>query len=102
MGGSWWSMFRDSDTPPPQVTWALLRRVLEYARPYWWHIAGLLVCILVTTGLSLLTPLIFRDLIDHTLPQGDIPRLNLLALALVAIPLASGVIGVFQRNLNAT
>src|SRR5262245_44270292 len=98
MGGSWWTMFRDSDSPPPQVTWALLRRVLNYARPYWGRIAGLLVCILLTTGLSLLNPLIFRDLIDRTLPTGDIPRLNLLALALIAIPLIDGVIGVIQRK----
>jgi len=102
MGGSWWTIFRDSDTPPPQVTWPLLRRVLAYARPYRAHIAGMLVCILVTTGLGLLSPLIFRELIDHVLPEGDIPRLNLLALALIAIPFIDGVISVIQRKLNAT
>jgi len=102
MHGSWWTIFRDSDTPPPQVTWALLRRVLAFARPYRAHIVGMFACILLTTGLGLLSPLIFRELIDHVLPQGDFARLNLLALALIAIPFADGVIGVIQRKLNAT
>ncbi len=102
MGGSWWTIYRDSDSPPPQVTWALLRRVLAYARPYWWHIAGMLACILVATGLGLLSPLIFRELIDHVLPTGNVARLNQLALALIAIPLVDGVIGVVQRKFNAT
>ena len=86
----------------PRVSWALLRRVLGYARPYRAHIAAMLAAILLTTGLGLLTPLILRDLIDYTLPAGDPARLNMLALALVLIPVISGVIGVFQRKLNAT
>ena len=68
-GGGWWVHMRDNaDGEKPQVTWALLKRVLSYARPYRWHIVGLLVTILITTGLGLLTPLIFRDLIDNALP----------------------------------
>lgn len=101
MGGSWWVMFRDTDSKPPQVTWPLLMRVLRYARPYRWHIAGMLIAILVTTGLGLLTPLIFRDLIDNALPNRDVTRLNWLAVALVVIPLVDGVIGIVQRRLNA-
>lgn len=101
-GGGWWIYFRDNDGKKPNVSWPLLRRVMAYARPYRWHIVGMLISILLTTILSLLTPLIFRDLIDHALPQGDVQRLNLLALGLVFIPIADGVIGVFQRKLNAT
>jgi ATP-binding cassette subfamily B protein len=83
------------------VTWLLLKRVLGYARPYRRAITLLLVTILLMTGLDLLTPLIFRDLIDHTLPERDTARLNLLALGLVFIPLANGGIAVFQRRLNS-
>ena len=56
----------------------------------------LLFTILITTGLGLLTPLIFRDLIDHTLPTGDVGRLNLLAGALIAIPIMNGLIGLWS------
>jgi ATP-binding cassette subfamily B protein len=61
----------------------------------------MLLMILLTTGLSLLTPLIFRDLIDRTIPSGNINRLVLLALGLLMIPTLNGLIGVVQRNLNA-
>lgn len=101
-GGGWWVHMRDSaEGEKPQVTWALLKRVLSYARPYRWHIIGLLVTILITTGLGLLTPLIFRDLIDNALTNGDVNRLNWLALGLVAIPIVTGFIRVFQRKLNS-
>lgn len=101
--GGWFVMVRSSaDEDKPHVTWHLLRRVLGYARPYYRHIALLLLAILVTTALGLLTPLIFRDLIDRTLPTGDTTRLNWLAVGLVLIPLIGGVIRVAQRKLNAT
>ncbi|MBV6396929.1 MAG: putative ABC transporter ATP-binding protein [Anaerolineales bacterium] len=85
----------------PKVTRQLLLRVLSYARGYWWHIAGMLAAILLTTGLSLLTPLIFRNMIDVAIPAKDTNRLILLALALLGIPALEGVINVFQRRLNA-
>ncbi len=101
-GGGWFALMHGEDSERSHVTWPLLRRVLDYARPYVLHIAALLGMILLTTGLDLLTPLIFRDLIDHTLPGGDVARLNLLAAGLVLIPLATGAIRVFQRKINAT
>jgi ATP-binding cassette subfamily B protein len=85
----------------PKVTWSLLRRVLRYARPYGGQIAGMLLLILLTTGINLLTPLVLRDLIDRTLPQRDPNRLILLALALLLIPLVQGLINVGQRWLNS-
>jgi ATP-binding cassette subfamily B protein len=86
----------------PNVTWALLKRVLTYAQPYRVAITALLFTILLTTGLSLLTPLIFRSLIDNALPKADTRLLNMLALGLVGIPILTGIIGVFQRRLNAS
>ena len=86
----------------PTVSRELLRRVLRYARPYRVRIVLLLLSILATIGLGLLTPLIFRDLIDRTLPAGDFVRLNLLAAALVAIPVAGAVLRIWQRTLDAT
>lgn len=78
-----------------------MRRVLHYGKPYRWQIFGMLLLILINTGLTLLTPLILRDLIDRTIPNRDLNRLVWLALALLAIPAMGGVINVFQRRLNA-
>ena len=58
MHGYGWFAYMRSGDEKPKVTRELLLRVLSYARGYWWHIAGMLVTILLTTGLSLLTPLI--------------------------------------------
>jgi ATP-binding cassette subfamily B protein len=91
---------RSSDQKP-KVTPALLRRVLAYARPYWGQIAGMLVMILLGTGLSLITPLIFRAMIDKVLPAKDLHRLVLLALALLMVPILNSVISIFQRRWNA-
>lgn len=100
-GGGWFAYVRSGDEKP-RVTRELLLRVLSYARGYWWHIAGMLVTILLTTGLSLLTPLIFRNMIDVVIPARDMQQLIWLAVALLLIPAVTGVINVFQRRLNAT
>jgi len=98
---NWWMSMRQGDEKP-KVTKQLLLRVLTYARGYWWHIAGMLVTILLTTGLSLLTPLIFRNMIDVVIPAKDVNRLVWLGVGLLAIPALTGVVNVFQRRLNST
>jgi ATP-binding cassette subfamily B protein len=84
-----------------RITWPLLSRVLSYARPYIGRSIVLLAVILSRTALGLLTPLIFRQLIDHAIPQGNFRELNLLALALLAIPAASGFMGVLENTVSA-
>lgn len=103
-GGHSWRHFIDSDgekAGSAKITRALIFRVLAYGRPYAGQTAVLLITILATTALGLLTPQIFRDLIDNAIPNGDTMRLNFLALGLIAIPMASGAIRVVQRRLNA-
>jgi ATP-binding cassette subfamily B protein len=96
-----WRGYLRTPDEKPQVTWSLLRRVSGYARPYRGQIAGMLTMILITSGLSLLTPLILRDLIDRTLPAKNLPRLAALAVCLLLIPMATGALNVWQRRLNA-
>ena len=101
MHGYGWFAYMRSGDEKPKVTRELLLRVLSYARGYWWHIIGMLVTILLTTGLSLLTPLIFRNMIDVVIPAKDTQRLIWLGLALLGIPALTGGINVIQRRLNA-
>ncbi len=102
-GGGWYAHMRSTaDAEQPKVTRALLMRVMQYARPYRAQINLLLIAIVATTLLGLMTPLIFRDLIDIAIPNNDTGRLNLLALGLVAIPVISGGIRVFQRRINSS
>lgn len=98
----WFSYLRhDDQAERPQITKELLRRVWDFARPYRLQILGLLLTILIISGISLISPLLYRDLIDNALPERDYRRLNLLALGMIAIPLVNGGLGVWQRRLNA-
>jgi len=99
-GGGWWSFLSASDEKP-RVTWALLRRVLNYSKPYRKELIGMLLAILAGTGLTLITPLILRTLIDQTIPQKNLQQLVWLSLGLLIVPALGGVINVFQRRLNA-
>jgi len=99
-GGRWHALMR-SDETKPQLTRKLLLRVLSYARAYRSQIVGMLAMILLTTGLTLLTPLIFRRMIDVVIPKRDLKGLVLLALALLLIPVFQGLVGVLQRRWNA-
>lgn len=96
----WYGIF-SSTNEKPRVTWALLKRVFRYSDPYRWHIIGMLLIILVNTAMGLLTPLIFRTLIDQTIPQKQTSQLVLLAGALLLIPTISGLLNVVQRRLNS-
>ena len=100
-GYGWYSYMRSGDTKP-KVTKELLLRVLTYARPYWGHLSGMLVTILLSAGFSLLTPLIFRNMIDVVIPAKDVTRLVWLGVVLLFIPAIEGGIGVIQRRLNST
>ncbi len=100
MHGSGWHSYIRSGDEKPKVTWALLRRVLGYSVAYRWQLIGMLVLILFSSGLSLVSPLIVRDLIDRTIPAKDVQRLIWLALALLAVPALKGVISIYQRRFN--
>jgi ATP-binding cassette subfamily B protein len=104
---NWWHLIHNElDQHKPKISRGLILRVLAYAKPYWGQLLTMLLMILVTTGIGLLTPLIFRDMIDNVLSAdgefyGSTSRLDLLALGLVLIPVVSGLIRVFQRKVNA-
>ena len=101
-GGGWRSFIRyDEDQDQPDVSRALLHRVSEFASPYWKGVVIVLVTMLVVSLLSLIPPLLIRDLIDRAIPEKDHTRLNYLALGMIAVPLANGLLGVVQRYTSA-
>ena len=103
IGTGWWKYIKyDQEHDRPKMSWALFRRVWGYARPYRLKVLGLLASILAITGLSLIPPLLYRDLIDNAIVNGDTSRLNWLALGMIGVPLISAGIGFGQRYLSAT
>ncbi|MBI3740638.1 MAG: ABC transporter ATP-binding protein, partial [Chloroflexi bacterium] len=96
-GGAMFTFMRGDDKSKPNLTRDLVRRVARYGKPYAALIALALGAIFISSLIALIPPLLYRDLIDHVLPQRDADRLTLLALGLVTIPLFDGLIGVGQR-----
>lgn len=86
----------------PHVTWQLLKRVFRYALPYRIQIFTTLLLILAHTALTVVNPLIMRDLIDRTIPQKDLQRLLLLALAMLLLPAINGFLNIYQRRFTAS
>jgi ATP-binding cassette, subfamily B, bacterial len=99
----WFSYINyDSTQSSPKISWALIRRVLGYAKPYRRQIIGMLILILISQGLSLLGPVLYGQIIDKALYQGDGGLLDRLALVIIVLPILNGVIGVWQRYLNSS
>ena len=101
--GGWWTFIRyDEKQDRPEVSWTLIKRAAAYGRPYAAGILVMLGAILVISFLSLIPPLLIRSLIDTAIPQSNVPLLVALSLAMVAIPLITGLLGVVQRYFNAS
>ncbi len=75
------------------------RRILRLFYPYRVRLSGLLAMIVISAGISLISPFLLRDLLDNVLSQGsnlNTRTLTLLVGGMVAIPIVTGVIGVAQ------
>lgn len=102
----WWSFISyDEKHDKPRISLKLIRRVLQYAKPYRAKIVLVLIAITVSSLLGLVNPQLFRLLIDKALPMqgraGDVHLLDLLALGIIAIPVINAGVGVVQRYLSS-
>ncbi len=101
-GGGWWSYLNyDQSQPGPELDRALLKRVFAYGRPYRWLLVGVLATILVVSVLSVIPPLLIRELVDRAIPEADLGRLTLLGVGMVAVPLVNVSVGALQRWMSA-
>lgn len=96
--GGWWSYLTyDEDQVQPKIDRDLLRRVWGYGRPYGRGLLGVLITILIISGLGVLPPLLIKALIDDAIPDKDLRALTFLGLGMVLVPLLSALVGVAQR-----
>ncbi|MGB1657831.1 MAG: hypothetical protein ACPHO4_10805, partial [Longimicrobiales bacterium] len=49
----------------------LMRRLIEYLRPYRWHVAGALVVLLLGSWMAIIGPWVTQRVIDEAIPTGD-------------------------------
>jgi len=108
-GSGWWSFINyDDSRGRPTIDRALLARVGRWVRPYAGSIAATMVLLLLISLVELVPPLLYGRLINDLIPDpvtGRVAltpdRINLLALGLLAVPIAGSLLGVWQRRLSA-
>lgn len=87
--------------PSPRLSRAELRRIGRYFARYWVQWAVVCACIAITASLNVLPPFCVGRILDRAIPNGDLTLLTLLASAMVALAIATGLVGVLQQSLTA-
>jgi ATP-binding cassette subfamily B protein len=78
----------------------LTRRITALFRPYRGRLGAVLALIVVSAGLGTISPFLLRDVLDVAIPQDDDALLALLVAGMIAISVATGVLGVGQTWLS--
>lgn len=92
--------FADETIEMPKVTKKMLSRILSYFIPYWTRMLLVISCIIVTSILGLVPPLLIKNIIDKALPQKDLKLLSLFILVSIGITIILGLIQVAQSYLS--
>ncbi len=76
------------------------RRIAHLFRPYKGRLGAVLGLIALSAGLGMITPFLLREVLDRAIPDGDTTLLAWLVGGMIAISIATGVIGVGQTWLS--
>lgn len=80
---------------------AVVRRVGHFARPYRRQLIGFIAMIAAGAGLALIPPLLFRTIIDSTIPDGNTAGLVALGAIVVVAAIATAAASMLERNWSA-
>ena len=94
-----------SDDPPqrpsdPAVRKANLRRIFPLFRPYRARLGVVCALIVFSAALGVIPSFLLREVLDVAIPDGDTRLLTELVAGMIAIAIATGVIGVWQTLLS--
>jgi ATP-binding cassette subfamily B protein len=92
--------FADENIEMPKVTKKMLSRILSYFIPYWMRMLLVIGCIIVTSILGLVPPILIKAIIDKALPQKDLKLLSLFIFVSIAITIILGLLQVAQSYLS--
>jgi ATP-binding cassette, subfamily B, bacterial len=84
----------------PEVRRANLRRVAALFRPYRLRLTIVLVLIGISSLLGIASPFLLRRVLDDAIPNKDVVLLSALVGGMIAISIATGVLGVLQTYLS--
>jgi ATP-binding cassette subfamily B protein len=104
MPGRRFDAFATEDPPErpadPAVRRANLHRIVRLFKPYRYRLGVVCGLIVFSAGLGVVTPFLLRDVLDVAIPDENLQLLTLLVAGMVAIPIVTGVIGVWQTLLS--
>ena len=104
MPGRRFSSFTTEDPPErpadPAVRKANFRRIVGLFRAYRRRLAAVSGLIFVSAALGVVSPFLLREVLDVAIPEEDVGYLTLLVAGMVAIPIVTGVLGVWQTLLS--
>jgi ATP-binding cassette, subfamily B, bacterial len=98
----WRRMSQDPDVAEHQLSPGVVWRVLRFAKPYRVLISVFVVLVIVMSALSVAPPLLFRQIIDNGILQGDRRVVIILSVTVAALALLQAVLNVVQRWFSAT
>jgi ATP-binding cassette, subfamily B, bacterial len=84
----------------PAVRKANFRRIVRLFRPYKARLAAVSALIVFSAGLGVVSPFLLRDVLDTAIPEENVGLLTALVAGMVAIPIVTGVLGVWQTLLS--
>ncbi|QUL58200.1 ABC transporter ATP-binding protein [Paenibacillus tritici] len=101
-GGSGFGKLKfNDDEAKPNLSKALLLRIVKYFLPYWKQTVLVMLVLCISAVLGLLPPLLIQQIIDRALPGKNLQLLVLLVAASLATTVVSGLLGVLQNYLNS-
>ena len=95
-------MSQDPDIVQHQLSPGVVRRVLRFAKPYRSLIAVFVALVVILAALAVAPPLLFREIIDQGVLQGDRRVVIIVSLILAGIAVLQAVLGLVQRWFSST
>jgi len=95
-------MSQDPDIAQHQLSPGVVRRVLRFAKPYRFLIAVFVALVVILAALAVAPPLLFREIIDQGVLQGDRRVVIIVSLILAGIAVLQAVLGLVQRWFSST
>jgi ATP-binding cassette, subfamily B, bacterial len=99
-----WNAFSPGEVPErpadPEVRRANLRRIVRLFRPYRRTLLAVNVLILFSAALGVIPSFLLREVLDVAIPDERVGLLTVLVAGMVAIPVATGILGVWQTLLS--
>ncbi len=104
MPGRRWQYSSPDDAPvrpaDPAVRKANLRRIVRLFRPYKARLGSVGGLIVFSATLGVVSPFLLREVLDVAIPEENMHLLTALVAGMVAIPVITGVLGVWQTLLS--